>query len=123
MAECSESRKKPQNTRGQLPKLPLHISNHFTPLLNLREDVEGSRHPSNGSCNKVMSNSMEKNDKRKIVIIGDSHVRNCAAGLQRQLGRKYTVTGYVKPGAGLKLIVQSGKEEIEKLHRADVVVV
>ena len=99
------------------------MSNQFTPLLNLNEDVEGSRHPSNGNCNKVMSNSMVKNDKRKFVIIGDSLARNFAAGLQRQLGRKCTVTGYVKPGAGMKLIVQSGKEEIEKLHGADVVVV
>jgi len=33
------------------------------------------------------------------------------------------MTGYVKPAAGLKLIVQSGKEEIEKLHGEDVVVV
>jgi len=57
------------------------------------------------------------------VILGDSHARNCAAGLQRQLGRKCTVTGHVKPGAGMRLIVQSGKEEIEKLHGEDVVVV
>ena len=89
-------RRKPQNTREQLQQLPLHISNQFTLLLNLKEDAEGLRHPRNGSCNKVMSNSMVKNDKWKIVIIGDSHARNCAARLQRQLGRKCTVTGYVQ---------------------------
>ena len=81
-------RRKPQNTRGQLQQLPLHTSNQFTPLLNLKEDVEGPRYPRNGSCYKVLSNSMVKNDKREIVIIGDSHARNCAAELQRQLGRK-----------------------------------
>jgi len=89
-------RRKPQNTREQLQQLLLHISNQFTPLLNLKEDVEGSRHPGNGSFNKVMSDSILKSDKRKIVIIGDSHARNCAARLQRQLGRKCTVTGYVQ---------------------------
>jgi len=47
-------RKKPQNTRKQLQQLRLHISNQFTPLLNLKEDVEGSRHPRNGRCNKVI---------------------------------------------------------------------
>jgi hypothetical protein len=31
--------------------------------------------------------------------------------------------GYIKPGAGMKQIVQSGKEEIEKLNGEDVVVV
>ena len=77
------------STRGQLQQLPLHTSNQFTPLLNLKEDVEGSRYPRNGSCYKVLSNNMVKNDKRKIVIIEDSHARNCASGLQRQLGRKF----------------------------------
>ena len=33
------------------------------------------------------------------------------------------MSGYVKPGAGMKVIVQSGKEEIEKLNGEDVVVV
>ena len=67
-------RRKPQITRGQLQQLPSHISNQFTPLLNLKEDVEGSRYPRNGSSYKVLINSMVKNDKRKIVIIGDSHL-------------------------------------------------
>jgi 1-aminocyclopropane-1-carboxylate deaminase/D-cysteine desulfhydrase-like pyridoxal-dependent ACC family enzyme len=64
-----------------------------------------------------------KNDKQKIVITGDSHVRNCAAKLQQQLGRKCAVSGYVKPGAGMKVIVSSAKEEIGKLNREDVVIV
>jgi hypothetical protein len=63
-----------------------------------------------------------KNDKRKIVIIGDSHARNCAPELHYQLRRKCAVSGYVKPGAGMKVIVQSGKEEVEKLNEEDVVV-
>jgi hypothetical protein len=66
---------------------------------------------------------MVKKDKRKIVIIGDSHARNCAAELHHWLGRKCAVSGYVKRGAGMKVIVQSGKEEIEKLSGEDVVVV
>jgi hypothetical protein len=65
---------------------------------------------------------MVKNDKRKIVIIGDSDARNCAAELHHQVGRKCAVSGYVKHGAGMKVIVQSGKEEIEKLNGEDVVV-
>jgi hypothetical protein len=102
-------KKKPQNTRRQLQKLPLHISNQFAPLLNLKEVVEGSSHLKNDGCDKVLSDNTLKNDKRKIVIIGDSHARNCAAGLKRQLGRKYSVIGHIKPGAGMKQIVQSGK--------------
>jgi hypothetical protein len=33
------------------------------------------------------------------------------------------VSGYVKPGAGMEVIVHSAKEEIEKLKGEDVVVV
>jgi len=66
---------------------------------------------------------MVKKDKRKIVIIGDSHARNCAVELHHRLGRKCAVSGYVKPGAEMKVILQSGKEEIEKLSGEDVVVV
>ena len=118
----TNQKKKPQNIRGQHQQLHLRISNQFAPLLNLKENVEGSKHSIRNSCNKVLSDSAVKDDKRKIVIIGDSHARNCVAGLQRQLGKKYTVIGYVKPRAGMKLIVQSGKEEIEKLNGEDVVV-
>jgi len=57
------------------------------------------------------------------VIIGDSHIRNCAAELQQQLGRKCSVSGYVKSGAGMDVIVHSMKEEIGKLNGEDVVVV
>jgi len=64
-----------------------------------------------------------KNDKQKIVIIGDSHIRSCAAELQQQLRRKYSVSGYVKSGAGMDVIVHSVKEEIGKLNGEDVVVV
>jgi hypothetical protein len=64
-----------------------------------------------------------KKDKRKIVIIGDSHARNCAAELHHRLGKKCAVSGYVKPGAGMEVIVQSWKEEIEKLSGEDIVVV
>jgi predicted phosphodiesterase len=64
-----------------------------------------------------------QNDKCKIVLIGDSHVRNCATELQQQLGRKDVVSGYVKSGAGMKVIVRSAKEEIGKLKGEDVVVV
>jgi hypothetical protein len=35
--------------------------------------------------------TMEK-DKRKIVIIGDSHARNCAAKLHHRLGKKWAVS-------------------------------
>jgi hypothetical protein len=66
---------------------------------------------------------MRKKDKPKVVIIGDSHARNCAAELHQRLGKRCSVSGFVKPGAGMKVIVQSCNEEIRNLCREDIVVV
>jgi hypothetical protein len=123
MAELNDRRRKPQNARRQPQRIPVHLSNRFTPLHNLNEDPEGPRFHKNGSSNKVLSDSVVINDKRKIVIIGDSHARNCAAKLQHQLRRKYSVIGHVKPGAEMKQIVNSGKKEVNNLKGDDVIVV
>jgi hypothetical protein len=60
---------------------------------------------------------------QKIVFIGDSHVRNCVAELQHRLGTNFTVTSFVKPGAGMSEISGTAAEEISKLKSEDVVVV
>jgi hypothetical protein len=61
--------------------------------------------------------------KQKIVIIGDRHARNSAAGLQHSLGSTFSVSRFVKPGAEMKVIVNTVTEDIEKLTSADVIVV
>jgi hypothetical protein len=61
--------------------------------------------------------------EQKIVIIGDSHARNGAAELQHSLGSTFAVSSFVKPGAGIELIVDTLKEDIIKLRSDDVVVV
>jgi hypothetical protein len=131
----SNRRRRPQNIRRQLQQLPEHTSNRFEPLSNLKDENGVSRCSTMESRCKVSSDLMArkqsgiknvvktKNDKQKIVIIGDSHIRNCAAELKQQLGRKCSVSGYVKSGAGLDVIVHSVKEEIGKLNGEDVVVV
>jgi hypothetical protein len=59
--------------------------------------------------------------KRNIVIIGDSHARNCAAKLQHNLETNFVVSGYVKPGAGMSVITHAVKKEVGKLKSDDVV--
>jgi len=124
----SNRRRRPQNIRTQLQQLPVHTSNRFELLTNLKDDNGGSRCSTLESRYKEWGDHMvrkqsgiknvvkAKNDKRKTVIIGDSHIRNCAAELQQQLGRKCSVSGYVKSGAGMDVIVHSAKEEIGKLN-------
>ena len=61
--------------------------------------------------------------KQKIVIIGDSHAGNSAAELQHSLGSTFSVSSFVKPGADMKVTVNTVKEDIEKLTSEDVIVV
>ena len=55
---------------------------------------------------KVNTQSVESPNKgrKKVIIIGDSHVRNCATRLQENLNSDYIVSGFVKPGAQMKEI-------------------
>jgi len=54
--------------------------------------------------------------KQKIVIIGDSHARN-------SLHSTFSVSSFVKPGAEMKVVVDTVKEETEKLTGEDVIIV
>jgi hypothetical protein len=64
-----------------------------------------------------------KNAKQKIVIIGDSHARNSVTEFQCSLGSTFSVSSFVKPGAEMKVIVDTVKEDTEKLKSDDVIVV
>ena len=68
-----------------------------------------------------MNSSTRKN--HKIVMIGDSHVKNCALELQHNLGVNYEVSSFVKPGARMNAIVNTARDEIKKLRSEDVVVI
>jgi hypothetical protein len=43
--------------------------------------------------------------------MGDSHTKNSAAELQHTLGSTFAVSSFVKPGAGMRVIVDTVKEE------------
>jgi len=119
----NDRRGKPPNPKIQPRRTPLHLLNQFSPLHNLNEDAENPSYQKKASSKKVLSDSAVNRDKQKIVILGDSHARNCATKLQHQLDKKCSVIGYVKPGAGLKQIVNSGINSTINLNRDDVIVV
>jgi uracil DNA glycosylase len=58
-----------------------------------------------------------------MVIIGGSHARNNAVELQHSLGLTFSVSSSVKPGAEMKVIVDTVKEDIGILKSDDVIVV
>jgi hypothetical protein len=57
------------------------------------------------------------------MIIGDSHLRGCAANLIRECGKSFEVMGNVLPGSGLLNITQAAKKEINELNRNDYIVI
>ena len=61
--------------------------------------------------------------KQKIVIIGDSHARKSAAELKHNIGLTFTVSSFIKPGAGMGSIVDTIKEDIKTLKKDDVVII
>jgi hypothetical protein len=63
-----------------------------------------------------------KHVNQKIVIIGDSHARNSVAELQHCLGSTFAISSFVKPGAGMRVIVDTVKEDIMELKGDDVMV-
>ena len=57
-----------------------------------------------------------------ILLIGDSHVRNCAKYLQHNLDEDYEVSGFAKPGANMEEIVNTVRKDIQTLKKNDVVI-
>jgi hypothetical protein len=58
----------------------------------------------------------------KVLLIGDSHARDCARKISNHLGNTYEVTGYVHPSSGLEVITNSPKKEITRMTKRDVVI-
>ena len=61
--------------------------------------------------------------KNKVLIIGDSHARNCAPRLQDNLSSEFLISSYVKPGANMFEISNTMKEELQSLKSDDFIVV
>jgi hypothetical protein len=54
------------------------------------------------SVNKLdvtVANISKENEKHTILIIGYSHIRECASMVTDNLNKNYSVTGMVKPGS------------------------
>jgi hypothetical protein len=67
--------------------------------------------------NKEMKNM----DKHKILLIGDSHIKRCAAELRLILDQGY-VLGFSKPGARTSNILETAKNEVAALSNKDFLI-
>jgi hypothetical protein len=106
------------------------ISNRFDPLKKIPEESEKNK--STRTLVTIKCKPLESETKKKpvikqithkILVIGDSHARDCAAELTTNFQKKDTVVcGVVKPGMCLEVITDSMKNEMEKMTKKDVVV-
>jgi hypothetical protein len=62
------------------------------------------------------------NDKYKVLLVGDSHLKDCAHILQDDLGTDFVVTGFVQSGANMKQIVNM-TEDLLFSNNDDLVVI
>lgn len=109
--------------------------NQFDPLTNLKDRTDHLRsaplvkrslpvYDSKTKRPPMQSRTKKTREvKQKIVILGDSHTRNCAAGLQHAMGKDVSVIGLVKPGAGMGQIVNAVSDEIKNLKGDDVLII
>jgi hypothetical protein len=75
------------------------------------------------SNKKCSANCRKCKNKWKIIIIGDSHAKGCAANIKQSLGKTAVVTGYVSPGSKLDNITNMANNEINKPTKNDTVVI
>jgi len=68
-------------------------------------------------------NSYPTNKKHKIVCIGDSHVKGFTNTLSNLMGNNFDLYGVVKPGSNSSQLLETAKQEIEKLSSEDILVI
>jgi hypothetical protein len=124
-------KKPPTIDRASYYQIPV-IINRYEQLRNSRKEEELTRvqmkiyelktRKDGREKMRQKANKQEKM-KHKIIVIGDSHARGCAAEMKRYLDTDFDVIGFGNPGAGLSTITTSAEIDIKQLSKQDVVVV
>jgi len=60
--------------------------------------------------------------EHKVLIIGDSHTRNCAANVKIDIRDNSEVQELVKPSAGTDILVNPANNDIMSLQKSDVLI-
>jgi hypothetical protein len=92
------------------------------PSASIEEDIT-SRNFKDENQKKTQGLNSSGARRRRIILKGDSHVRNCATDLQHNLGENYKVSGFTKPGAVIEETVNTVRGDIQTLSNKDVVIV
>ena len=124
-----KSKKGKRTTHDQLPIPVIPITNRYNALHNLQNDLELPRRMQNRRIkkdtltkqNKVTSSPIRR--KKRILLIGDGHMRGCASKLGEYLGPAYEVTGTIMPGSRLQNVTKLARDEIAGLSHRDSVII
>jgi hypothetical protein len=119
-----------RRTRNGKPKVnnaqPIPtIVNRYDLLHNLNQPQNISRKRRMEVMNKIYDGKIKitTGRKHKVLIIGDSHARGCAAEVSSNLNEHFDVSGLVMPGSNLESITNMAKKEITTLTKNDLIVV
>ena len=112
------------------------VSNHYYLLGHdlVGDDAPISTHEPNMVTSKFTgkSKAVQKNrvskvkqymKQHKVIIVGDSHARNCATKVSQWLNNDFEVMGFVNPGSGMKYIKGISREITAVIKEMCVVVV
>ena len=69
------------------------------------------------SCSCKTSATKPENKDRKIIIIGDSHARNCAVRMNKYFSKNGQVRGYVKSGVSTDILIKTASNKINSLTK------
>jgi len=97
-------------------------SSRHPPSSILNADVH---HNNKTRVNNPLITQKAKNSNKgikKVILIGDSHARNCSFSLQDNLNSDYQVMSVVKPGAKMCELVKTMSEELKSPKDGDLVI-
>jgi hypothetical protein len=111
-----------QQQQQQQQPIPT-IVNHFTLPDNHQEESEASHFPGlfeETAAVKIKNKCTSKLQRNKILIIGDSHARGCAAEILASLGTTFEVMVAVMPGSRLENITHLARREVSHLLHSEI---
>jgi hypothetical protein len=65
-------------------------------------------------CKKNISSLRRRH---RIIIVGNSHGRDCASKVKCELDNIFEVQGVIKPGADLVTVTKTVKEEVKNVYK------
>jgi hypothetical protein len=115
------SRKAKPTKNSSFQTIP-HTHNKFELLSYLKEDSDLPSRTVQTKPGTIIVKNVRK-PKHNVLLIGDSHARAFVPRLQLNLGKAYSVSSYVKPGAPMKVISSTANEEKKTLKGKYVLVI